>query len=1063
MYRVFLYIILLVITYSYTLAFQENKGQWDSSVLFMHKTADANYWICKDKIVYDSYTIIKDMEDSLEISGFSSFVSFSNYNPNYLVSMSLDRYSNIIGKVKYDTVTFKNYYNNIDLRIFEKSGNLRFDFICKLNANPSDIELNLPENSIDIIENSTAIFKAQQSKYHLVIDSLKAYTESFKPIDSYFYKEDNKLKIGLNKVPKEPYTIDPIIFSTFLGGSSYEYARDVTVYHDYIYTVGYSNSKDFPTHVGAYSEVLSESEAGDIDIVISKFNKNGDSLLSSTYFGSYFNDYAESICMDSLGNVYLTGYFESNSTFPYMQGTIDTLLNAGFEGYVACFDSNLNTLKHCTLISGESDDFPQKVKYNNKDKTLIVAGYTYSKSEFPKSDTKHFSKISKKSDAFLLIMDTNLNTLKSSAIWGGEDDDFCHDFICTNNLLTTIGYSLSNDYPIVNSPDTITNTDSLYGDAFISQINFNTLAFSKSLLLSGLKKDIAYSISSLSDSVFSIAGYTESIDFPVTDNSFDTLYSNGISLSKGDAFVGKFDIELNPIYITFFGGAETDRAFDCGHDSKGNTYIVGSTYSVDLPIKGPYLLNSFADTSGNSDAYIAKISSDGSNLLYSTFLGGSKIDIAKTLFVQDDDYLIVAGWTSSTDFPITELAYDTLHNNNNMADIFLLKTLPSRIEFDIGNLIFLCEIDTLSIHAELYDFDIVDSMWWTPNYNITETNSLDTKIFPDSSITYTLYVRDIIGFVDSASIDINIIEFPEKSITGMNKVKPNIEYEYSVSQKDFIIYNWEINAGEIISKRDSNSILVKWDNPNEGYLALTYNTDYGCIDSTDIYYVSYDTVVKPTIKPLTKTRVCKGQPVIFDAGAGYKAYQWSTGATSRYDTVFSAGLYWAVLKDNSEQILFTDTVFVILLPLPQIPSVLVNGDELKSSEEDLIYQWYLNGIAIENAQSLTYYAKESGFYQVELTNKNNCTNISDSLYVTVTGLQEEERSIDIIQIDDYIEIASPFYCTYSIYDILGHIIFYGDNSKSKYYDLKILPAGIYFIQVYSEHLNQMHITKIVNN
>ncbi len=1063
MFRVFLYIILLVLTYSTTTAFQENKGQWDSTVLFMHKTANANYWICENKIVYDSFTIIKDMEDSLEISGFTSFVSFSNFNPKFSVRRSEDRDNNIIGKVKYDTVTFCNYYNNIDLRLFEKSGKLRFDFICNLNANPSDIELNMPDNSNVTIENSTATFTNQGSQYKLVIDSLKAFSVSMSPINSFFYKENNKLKIGLNKIPKEPFIIDPIIFSTFIGGSSYEYARDVTAYRDYIYTVGYSNSKDFPVQVGAYSEFLSESEAGDIDIVISKFNKNGDSLLSSTYFGSYFNDYAESICMDSLGNVYITGYFVSNSTFPYMKGTIDTLLNAGFEGYVACFDSDLNTLKHCTLISGESDDFPQKVKYNNKDKSLVVGGYTYSKLEFPSSDSKHFSKVSKKSDAFLLIMDTNLHTLKSSALWGGEDDDFCHDFICTNNIFTTIGYSLSNDYPIFNSPDTITKADSLYGDAFISQINLNTLAFTKSLLLSGLKKDIAYSISSLNDTVFSIAGYTESIDFPVSANAFDTLYSNGISLSKGDAFVGKFDMELNPLYISFFGGAETDRAFDCGHDSKGNTYIVGSTYSVDLPIKGPYLLNSFADTSGNSDAYIAKISSDGSNLLYSTFLGGSKIDIAKTLFVQDDDYLIVSGWTSSTDFPITELAYDTLHNNNNMADIFLLKTLPSRIEFDKGNLIFLCDIDTINIHAELYDFDTIDSMWWTPNYIITEVHSLDTKLFPDSSITYTLYVRDITGFVDSASIDINIIEYPEKSIIGIDKVKPNIEYEYSVSHKDFIIYNWEINAGEIISKRDSNSILVKWDNPNEGYISLKYNTDYGCTDSTDIFYVSYDTVVKPTITPMTKTRVCKGQPVIFDAGAGYKAYQWSTGATSRYDTVFSAGLYWAVLKDNSEQILFTDTVFVILLPLPQIPSVLVNGNELKSSEEDLIYQWYLNGIAIENAQSLTYYAKESGFYQVELTNKNYCSNISDSLYVTVTGLQEEEKSIRIRQSNDYIEIISSFPCKYTIYDILGHILFYGDNTKSKYFDLGNLPSGIYYIQVYSEHLNQMLITKIVNN
>ncbi len=1058
--QILLILILLCYIVSDSSAFIENKGQWKSDVLFLHTTPRANYWIFKDKIVYDSYFIRNYSEDSLKIEGFSSNLVFNGISPDARLSYSSLSKKSVHGKTIYDTLIISNIYPNIDIRYTDSDGHLRFDFLCNDKSDPTNIKLSSTESEVKAISNSKFAF--QKNNYSLIVDSLKTYTYDGRIVPSAFAYNGENISVEIKNLPEEEYIIDPIIYSTFLGGSSYEYARDVAVFNNYIYTVGYTSSKNFPVKEGAYTEFLKESEAGEVDIIISKFNSKGDSLLSSTYFGSYFNDYAESICIDSLGNVYIAGYFESNTTFPITTESADTTFGEGYEGFIACFDSNLTNLKYSTLISGQADDFPQKIHYIHAQKEIAACGYTYSKNTFPASKDKHLAMGSDKADAFLMSFTTDLSKIKESAVWGGSDDDFCHDFIQTGSIITTVGYSLSNNFPLknANTPFDL-KKDSIYGDAFITQINLDAREFEKSIIFSGIKKDIAYSISAYNDSLFSIAGYTESIDFPVTPDAYDIEYSNGISETKGDAFVAKFDINLIPIYISFYGGAETDRAFDCGHDSNGNTYIIGSTYSTDFPVKGPYINRSFADTSGNSDAFIAKIKSSGDKLLYSTYLGGSKIDIAKAIYVQRNNYAVVTGWTSSPDFPVKGGSLDTTHNNNNMADIFSLKILPSRIEFEEGNEIYLCDVDTIDINTVLYDFDVIDTTYWQPDYNISDLKTISTTVFPDSSTKYTLFVRDTTGFVDSASIEINIISFPEKQITGLDKVKPDVEYEYKVSDKPYITFDWHINAGEILSKVDSNSITVKWDNPYEGYLKLYYLTDYGCKDSTELFTVTYDTVVKPHITPITKTKVCKGQPVIFDAGAGYKAYQWSTGSTSRFDTVYSAGLYWAVLKDNNDVIHFTDSVFVILLPLPQIPSVIVNGNILTSSEEDLFYQWYRNGLAIPGAISKSYTALESGFFQVELKNKNNCINRSDSTFVTITSVLEESDTFYLEFHDHNLRVDSFYPFDLSIYNIMGEEIYSSEALKTLYLNISDFPPGLYFSIFTFYNINSQRVYKLL--
>jgi hypothetical protein len=138
-----------------------------------------------------------------------------------------------------------------------------------------------------------------------------------------------------------------------------------------------------------------------------------------------------------------------------------------------------------------------------------------------------------------------------------------------------------------------------------------------------------------------LTGSTTSLNFP-TANPFQ-----GTNHGNTDAFVAK----LNPagsalVYSTYFGGSGTDIARGIAVDASGNAYIAGSTTSTDLPTVNALQ----AANAGGTDAFVAKLNSTGSALLYATYLGGSGDDQANGIALEGTNAVVV-GQTSSTNFP----------------------------------------------------------------------------------------------------------------------------------------------------------------------------------------------------------------------------------------------------------------------------------------------------------------------------------------------------------------------------------------------------------------------------
>jgi len=163
--------------------------------------------------------------------------------------------------------------------------------------------------------------------------------------------------------------------------------------------------------------------------------------------------------------------------------------------------------------------------------------------------------------------------------------------------------------------------------------------------ISGIAVDAAGSIY--------VAGSTDSTDFPLP-----TLGS----LPDGNThvFIAKLDASgSNLIYADYLGGNSQDYGCALALDSANNIYVTGGTASSDFPVVNPFQ----GTYPGGFDAFLSKISPDGSSLLYSTYFGGSGSNFPSSVAIDGAGEMVIAGYTSSTTFPVANAYQPTVSAN----------------------------------------------------------------------------------------------------------------------------------------------------------------------------------------------------------------------------------------------------------------------------------------------------------------------------------------------------------------------------------------------------------------
>jgi hypothetical protein len=426
-----------------------------------------------------------------------------------------------------------------------------------------------------------------------------------------------------------------LLYAGFLGGAGDDWGYGIAVDSSgNAYVTGYTNG----------------------DAFVAKVNPSGTAFVYVSFLGGLGNDCGFGIAVDSSGNAYVTGETWSRD-FPAVVGP-DLSFNGGFtDAFVVKVNPAGTALLYSGFLGGSDRDYGYGIAVDSFG-NAYVTGETWS-NNFPAVVGPDLS-YHLFEDAFVAKVNPAGTALLYSGFLGGSGNDVGSGIAVdsSGNAYVT-GYTCSSDFPAVVGPDLSFNG---VCDAFVAKVNPSGTALLYSGFLGGSDGDGSSGIAVDSSGNAYVVGYTGSGDFPAVVGP-DLSYNGGYY----DAFVAK----INPagaalLYSGFLGGSDDDWAEGIAVDSSGNTYVTGVTWSNNFPaVVGPDL--SF---NGSRDAFVVKVNTAGTALVYSGFLGGSDRDEGCSIAVDSFGNAYITGWTNSSDFP-TVVGPDLSHNG--WKDAFVAK------------------------------------------------------------------------------------------------------------------------------------------------------------------------------------------------------------------------------------------------------------------------------------------------------------------------------------------------------------------------------------------------------
>ncbi|MCX6153903.1 MAG: T9SS type A sorting domain-containing protein [Candidatus Kapabacteria bacterium] len=256
-------------------------------------------------------------------------------------------------------------------------------------------------------------------------------------------------------------------------------------------------------------------------------------------------------------------------------------------------------------------------------------------------------------DVAITKINPNGSALIFSTYLGGADADYsCNLRIDSANCVYVCGSTKSTDFPVTSNAfqKSILGNDF---DCFITKINSTGSGLIYSTLIGGNKVDEITRISvDKSFDVF-IAGSCSSHNYPTTVGAYQTIF-------KGE--IGGFLTKMNPsgsalIFSSFISGDSNTYLNGLYLDNSNNSYLVGSTRSNNFPVTQ----NAFQKINKNTNlnGFFGKLNSEGSRLIYSSYISGSMDDCCKSVIEDSNSNCYITGYSSSQDFPFTTGSYRT--------------------------------------------------------------------------------------------------------------------------------------------------------------------------------------------------------------------------------------------------------------------------------------------------------------------------------------------------------------------------------------------------------------------
>ncbi len=602
--------------------FEENKGQFDTNVLYRCELPTGFMFIEKDRITY----LFEDQADRAELmrrfhnhqfigpeqplihnshavqlnfvdKSSSSYLETSmpeGYYHNYFVGSKANWASDVR---LYSEIAYRNMYPGIDLLIYtDSSGSLKFDWLVTDGANPALIKLQYSgADNLELLQETLIVHTSVGSFFESSPYLVQENEQLARSLPNCHYQlEDSVVSFNIENQEQlsGAYIIDPkLIFSTYSGSRGDNFGFTATYdLKGNLYAGGITNGSQgpYPVTSGAIQKVYGGGAAFapanlPCDITISKYDSAGNNLLWATYLGGDLDEYPHSLVTDRDNDLLIFGTSYSEN-YPTTDDAYDQSFNGDVDIVVTKISEDGKTLLGSTYIGGSGVD---GLNSNN------ALRYNYA-------------------------------------------DDFRGDIIPDENKTVYVASCTeSNDFPLIDAVD----TSQKFQEGCILQLTPNLTDLEWATFLGGSGRDALYSIKVDSDSSVYVGGGTSSTDLIKSDSVLSNSYFGAV-----DGFVAKLDRKNHTLTkLTYWGTPSYDQVYFIDLDENGHIFLAGQTTGNIKPSPNVY-------GQANKGQFVAKLDTSLNNIVWQTSFGkrDNNIDISPSAFLVDNcEHIYVSGWGSN--------------------------------------------------------------------------------------------------------------------------------------------------------------------------------------------------------------------------------------------------------------------------------------------------------------------------------------------------------------------------------------------------------------------------------
>ena len=675
-----------------TISFTENKGQISDQnynprpdVLFSGEANGLTFHIRKDGISYQTSRVDswkqqdKNLPEGMREEGktdsvpdqmtiYRTDINWLGFNRDYTIengesTAGFNNYylpscpDGAMNVKSYTDVTFKNLYAGIDVKWYEKNGELEYDFILAPNADYTKISWEIKgADKISIGENGQLIIETPLGN---IEEQAPIAFQGETMVEATWKIDGNNISFQLGSYNEnEVLIIDPVVrqWGTYYGGTGQDYGLScATDTSGNIYLAGITRSTSGIATTGAHQT----NHGGYRDAFLVKFNSSGVRQWG-TYYGGTREEYGNSCATDASGNIYLSGFTSSTSGMATTGAHLATFGGGDWDAFLVKFNSS-GVRQWGTYYGGTAGEAAYHCA-TDASGNVYLTGEAKSTTGVATTGAHQTSKGSLE-DAFLVKFNSS-GVRQWGTYYGGSGNDYGHSCATDASGNVYLAGDARNSTTGIATTGAHKTTRGGVRDAFL--VKFNSSGVRQwGTFYGGTGDDKGRSCATDASGNIYLSGYTRSTSGIATTGAHQTTFGGGLE----DAFLVKFNSSGVRQWGTYYGGTSNEIGYSCATDASGNIYLSGYTRST----SGIATTGAHQTTYGGglNDAFLVKFNSSGVRQ-WGTYYGGTGNDFGWSCATDTSGNIYLSGQTPSTSGIATTGAYQTTFGGAT-EDAFLVK------------------------------------------------------------------------------------------------------------------------------------------------------------------------------------------------------------------------------------------------------------------------------------------------------------------------------------------------------------------------------------------------------